>query len=615
MINLVPSQDRSKADEPEPGTVNGLIQARIDGRIGRRELIRRAAALGIAAPVVGVMLHATSDLAFGAPNPARAAAQTEGTIPANAPTEPTGAPQEGGVLTTGTIEEPDTLNPYVTQLVTATDILTGIMDPLMRYDSTQQLRPALAEGFEISPDGLTYTFRLRQGVTFHNGDAFGAQDVIDSWKMIMNPDFGAFDQQGWEKIVDITSPDPTTVVMTTKEVYAPFLSYVGGSTYISPVKELAKGPQAFKQEFGRAPVGTGPMTFVEWLPKQQIVVEKFPGYWGEAAKLDRVIVRILPDDNTQLVQLRTGEIQMAAGSGSISATRVDEALGLEGIALLEHPTLGWSHLDLKHVDFLRATKVRQALDFATPSKDIIEKLLKGRALPSVADQAPGTWAFNPNIQPRPYDPEQAKTLLAEVGLTPGEEGVLQGKVPTTDPNVLDGEVKPFEMEIWGLAGDSQTQQIVQVIAQSWNAIGVKTSPQFQDVSTIWGPEGYQFNEKMTACLYSWFNSNDPDVMFYWHSSQIPDSPTGTGGNLPAYFNQYNFQAEIDRLTAAGAAETDQEKRKQIYFQIQELLHQEVPVIFVYWGKAYPAVTTKLGGFWPSAYNRMLWNVQEWYLTQ
>ncbi len=323
----------------------------------------------------------------------------------------------------------------------------------------------------------------------------------------------------------------------------------------------------------------------------------------------------MPDDNTQLVQLRTGEIQMAAGVSAIGPTRVDEALAIEGVTVLEHPTGNWSHLDLKLIDFLRMTKVRQALDFATPTKDIIDKLLKGRAEICVADQQPGTWAFNPNIQPRPYDPEQAKALLAEAGLTQGSDGVWEGKVPTNDPQVGDGEVKKFEMEIWAPSGDTQVQQVVQVIAQSWNAIGVKSTPMFQDISTIWGPEGYQFTDKMTACLYSWINGNDPDDMFYWHSSQIPTSPTGTGGNIIAYFHKFNFQDEIDRLTAAGVAETDQEKRKQIYWQIQELLHEEVPNIFLYWAKDFPTLASNIGGFWPSAFNRLLWNVQDWYLTE
>jgi peptide/nickel transport system substrate-binding protein len=621
MVDLNPRPDRYGDTGPELDSVNGLIQARIDGAISRRQLLRRAAELAIAAPVVGVMLHATSDMAFGAPSQGRSRAivRAQGaTVPADAPTAPEGEPQAGGTLTIGTTEEPDTLNPYLTQLVTGNDITTGVFDSLLRYDSTQALVPNLAEEFAISDDGLTYTFTLREGVKFHNGDAFGPQDVIDTWKMIMNEEFAAFDTLGWDKVTDITSPDERTVVMTTTEVFAPFISYVGGSnsSVFSPVSELAKGPEYFKTEFGRnVIIGTGPVKFVEWTPKQQVVLEKNADYWGEQPHLDQVIIRFVPDDNTQLVQLRTNEIQGAIGAGSLSALRVDEALGIDGVTVLEHPSPGWSHLDLKFVYFLRNPLVRQALDFATPSQDIVDKLLKGRAVVAVADQQPGTWAFNPNIEPRPFDLEQAKELLTEAGLTQNAEGIWEGPVPGEDPLVLDGEVRPFDMQIWAISGDAQTQQIVQVIEQAWIQLGVKTTTHFQDVSTIWGPEGYQFDpETMTACLYAWYNGNDPDDMFYWHSSQIPDSPTGTGGNLLAYFNPFNFQAEIDELTERGVQETDQETRKEIYWEIQELLHEQVPVIFLYWAKLFPAIRSNVGGFWPSAFNRMLWNVQQWYLV-
>jgi peptide/nickel transport system substrate-binding protein len=320
------------------------------------------------------------------------------------------------------------------------------------------------------------------------------------------------------------------------------------------------------------------------------------------------------------VQLKTGELQMCASSGAISATRVDEALEIEGISVLEHATQAWNHLDLKHVDFLRMTKVRQALDFATPSQQIIDQLLKGRAAPSIADQAPGTWAFDETIQPRPYDLEQAKALLAEAGLTAGDDGVLQGPTPATDtkdPNAqpATGEVKPLEIELWYISGDSQSERIAQVIGASWNSIGIKTDLKSEAVSTIWGPEGYQFTDKMTAALYSWYNSNDPDDMFYWHSSQIPESPTGSGGNLPAYFFQYNFQEQIDDLTSRAAAETDQEQRKALYSEIQKLLHEEAPCIFIYWSKQFEATANNIGGFWPSAFNNLFWNVEQWYLTQ
>jgi peptide/nickel transport system substrate-binding protein len=619
MVDLIPRPDR----DPDLESVNGLIQARIDGVISRRELIRRAAALAIAAPVVGVMLHATSDMAYGAPSQGRTRAlarlaQQGSTVPADAPTAPEGEPKQGGSVTVGTTDEPDTLNPYLTQLVGGSDITTGVMDTLMRYDSTQTLIPALAESFEVSDDGLTYTFTLRQGVTFHNGDAFGPQDVIDTWKMIMNEDFAAFTTVGWDKVTDITAPDDHTVVMETSEVFAPFLAYVAteAGSAISPVSELGAGPDKFKTEFGRQRlIGTGPVKFTEWTPKQQVVLEKFADYWGEPAKLDQVILRFIPDDSTQLVQLRTGEIQMAVGAGSLGALRVDEALGIDGVRILEHPSPGWSHLDLKHVFFLRHPLVRQALDFATPSQDIVDKLYKGRAIRSVADQQPGTWAFNPNIEGRPFDIEQAKTLLAEAGLTQNASGNWEGKIPTDDPLVLDGELRPFEMELWAVSGDALIQQIIQVIEQAWNQAGIKTTANFQDVSTIWGPEGYQWvPDTMTACLYSWYNGNDPDDLAYWHSSQIPDSPTGSGYNGIAYFNKFNFQEEIDQLTEQAAAETNQEARKALYWQIQELLHEQVPVIFISWGKLFPALRDNIGGFWPSAFNRMLWNVQDWYLV-
>jgi peptide/nickel transport system substrate-binding protein len=636
MIRLTP-QPGEPIDAEKLESVEELIQARIDNRISRRSLISRALSLGIAAPVVGVMLHATSDMAYGAPTqrggtqPTRA--QAGQTTPVTGPTQPEGTMQEGGTVVVGVAEEPDFIHPYLSQTVTGFDVNSGIMDSLLQYDGNEQLNPSLATEFSVSDDGLTYTFKLRPGVTFHSGDAFTGQDVVDSWKMIMNPDFGAFQQLGWDKITDITLADNNmTVVMTTSEVYAPFLSTVGGggSSLIAPTAELAKGPEEFKQKFGREyMIGTGPMQFVEWKAKEQITLKRYDGYWGGKPHLDGVVYRIVPDTNTELVQLQTGEVQLVGSAGALGALDVEKALGYDNVTVLEHPTQGWTHLDLKHIDFLRITKVRQALDFATPKQQIIEQLLKNRVLPSIGDQAPGSWAYNPDIQPRPYDPDMAKQLLTEAGLTEADGG-WSGPVPAGtpraeggeyDPNAADpnapatGPVKPFDIEIWGLAGDEQNNRICQVIAQAWNEIGIKTEAKFEDTSTIWGPNGYQFTDKMTASLWGWFNSNDPDDMFYWHSSQVPKTPTGTGGNLPAYFFPYNFQAQIDDLTSRAAKEVDQEARKALYFQIQQLLFDEEPVIWIYWGKAFPVVAKNIGGFWPSAFTSLLWDVSKWYLTQ
>jgi len=641
VIRFNPNLDQPPVDPESLDDMNGLIQARIDRRISRRDLMRRAAQIGIAAPVVGVMLHATSDFAYGAPARSRNAAigrfADAQPLSVTGPTAPAGTPQQGGTLVCGTNEDIDTLHPWLTALVVGADVVSGICENLMKYDSNQKLVPVLAESYEASADGLVYTFKLRANVTFHNGDAFTAQDVIDSWKMIMNPAFGAIGQLSWDQITDMQAPDPHTVVMTTKAIYAPFISYLSSTgSNICPSKEMAKGVDSFKQQFGLAPVGTGSLKFVEWKAKEQVTLAAFDGYWGGRQKLDNVNVRIVPDDNTVMVQLQTGEIQLAGGAGALGSLHVDEALKNDKINVYQYPTFQWSHLDLKQTGHLRQTKVRQALDFATPTAQIISQLLKNRVTPSIGDQPPSSWAYDPDIQPRPYDLAQAAQLLTDAGLTK-QNGIWQGPTPADDavnengtpiaqasPGAtpvavgldLSGPVKPLEIELWSLSGDTQIQQIVQVIAASWTQLGIKVTPKFEDVSTLWGPNSYQWvATTMTAALYSWNNSVDPDDAYYWSSKQIPTNPLGTGGNALGYFHKFTFQQQIDELTAQATTTIDQNQRKAVYFQIQALLHEEVPCIFMYWNSAFPAVAKNIAGYWPSASNPLFWNVHDWSLVQ
>ncbi len=426
MIDLRPNADREEwAIGIEPDGINGLIQARIDGKLSRRELIKRATKLGFSTAVIGIMLHATSDRAFGAPRPSSMHVSTyQGSVtPATQPTAPPGSAVSGGTLVIGATDEPTTLNPWQSNQRITRDLSSGIFESLLAYDSTQQLQPALAESFSVSDDGLTYTFALRKGVKWHDGADFTAQDFIDSWTMNMNPDFASYDQQGWDKIVEPRA-EGSNVIVVTSEPFAPFISYVGGTHVLCPSSAMAAGPLAFKDQFGQSPIGTGPMKFVEWAQGEQIVLERNPDYWGGAPSLEQVIVRFLPDDNTQLAQLRSGEIQMAGGASALGPTRVDEALDIENIIVLEHQSLGWAHLDLKNIGFLRETPVRQALDFATPTQQIIDEVLRGRAVRAITDIAPGTPYFNDQIQPRPYDQDQARALLAEAGFI-DNNGVLE----------------------------------------------------------------------------------------------------------------------------------------------------------------------------------------------
>jgi peptide/nickel transport system substrate-binding protein len=620
MIRLIPRP----GSPVDPGTLNSidaLVQARIDKRISRRQLLERAGQLGLGAAVAGVMLRAAGDVdaapSSGTHGP-KMLRQDGAPVVVDGPTAPEGTRVEGGTLLLGGHGEPDTLHPYLTQLMIGFDMFSAPMEGLLGMDQDLAFIPKLATEYSISDDGTTYTFTLREGVKWHNGEDFVADDVINTWKIVNNPDFGTYNTFGWDLVTDVVaSEDGSQVTITTEEPYAPFLSQVG----IAPIvpSSAVADPQAFATDFGRMLIGTGPFKLEEWAPQQHISFVRNDDYWGEKAILDELIYKIVPDDNTLLVQLRTGEVQLASSDSAISAIRLKEALQIEGITILENPGPAWKHFDLKIIDHLRDPRVRQALDLATPKQQIIEQLLENNVLPSAADTTPNTWAWDPDLQPTPYDPERAKELLQEAGLTL-EDGVWVGPTPTPEPDIdvltdKNGPVKPLVIELWATSGETQNELILQVVAQAWEQIGVKTEQKFEDVSTIFGPEGYQFTEAMTAGLYSWYNASDPDNTWYWSSQYIPDTPTGSGGNVQSYFFPFNFQEEIDAIINPAVSELDQEKRKEAYFASQRLLNEQVPTIFLYWDKLFSAVANNVGGFLPTTFNSIFWNANQWYLVE
>jgi peptide/nickel transport system substrate-binding protein len=530
----------------------------------------------------------------------RAASQEELAVPTG-PTTPPGLPRSGVRLAIGSAREPDSLHPWLASSVAALDLLDGVMDGLLRYTAEGKLRPALATGFSISGDGLTYTFKLRQGVRYHNGEPFSGEDFVAAWELSRRSDFGVLNILGWQKIADVEVPDAETLIVTTSEPYAPFLSTVG-TTYLCPNSALAEGEDVFREIFETAPIGTGPFKVTSWEPGSGLHLDRWDEYWGAPALLDGIDCLTYPDTGAVLEALAAGEIAIAGGAGALPPERVDDLLAMPDITVFRHGTMNWQHIDLKQMAFLRETPVRQALDFATPRDAIIRDIMAGRATVAVADQAPESWAFNPDLEPRPYDLEQAAQLLDEAGLVPGDDGVRE----------RDG--KRFEIDLWGVEDDERARAILDLVAASWSEIGISTLVRTAPADELWGPLGYQFSDRMTACLYTWTNANDPDDLFYWHSSQIPTHPGGSGGNLPAFFYPFSFQEEIDRLTVDAASTLDFTQRQELYAEIQALLAEEVPVIFLYWEQAFPAARNDIGGFWPSAWTPLLWNASEWYIA-
>jgi peptide/nickel transport system substrate-binding protein len=511
-----------------------------------------------------------------------------------------GTPKQGGTLVIGNTEEPDYLNPVLYTLATSYDVVSAIDDPMAVIDNTGKLVPRLATSWEVAPDALTYTFHLRQGVTWQDGQPFTADDVKFTYESFVNPSVNSISTSGWSNIDRLDTPDPYTVVYHLKSIYAAFLETVAPQPLV-PRHILGKSKDFNKDPYNRMPIGTGPFQVTEWKSADHITLTAYPNYWGGKPKLDRIIFRIVPDQTTLLNQLKTGEVNLAYG---MNAQQIGDMQKISNHDLSNLAGLQWYHIDLKQVGFLRETVVRQALDYATPKKQIVQSILRGAGDVAYGDQSPISWAYEPNVTHHDYDIAKAKQMLADDGFTPGSDGTLQ-KGGT-----------PFVMTLYATSGDPVTQQAVQVIDSAWAQLGIKMNPPgFQDANALYSPNGPQFNKNMTGLLYSWYNTNDPSDTYFWNSSQIPTNPQGGGGNIICYYNKFSFQDQIDQLTNAQDATVDKAKRKEILSQIQKLLADQVPDIFLWWNHLISSSPKNFHGWLPAGVEAgYFWNAVDWYYT-
>jgi peptide/nickel transport system substrate-binding protein len=506
------------------------------------------------------------------------------------------ASSDSSTFIVGDTEEPDTLNPLITQLEVGSDVDSAVFDSLIKYDTSNNPYPVLATSYSYSRDGRTWTFHLRHGVKWADGVPFTSADVAYTYSAILNKKNNIFSTQGWDKIDKFSTPDDYTVTMHIKQAFAPFLVDIG-ATFILPKHILDKpGVDFNKGPYSRTPMGTGPYMVKEWKTADHITLIPNPYSWRGQPHFKQIIFKIVPNNNTELVQLQTGDLDMAR----VDASQVEQAKKISGKRLKSYDANAWYHIDLKQWGFIREKAVRQALDYATPKEAIIKGILHGYGTPAYADIDPNFKAYyNPNLPTHPYSLAKAAQLLASDGFTKGPGGILQ----------KGG--KPFNLTLWTISSDDIGQKIDTILKNLWARLGINVTLSSQGVNTIFGANGPQFTKDMTGINYSWFNGNDPSETYYWNSSQIPSSPTGAGGNDVGYYYRFDFQKQIDQLTNAADAAVDPAKRRQLLFQTQALLADEVPVIFLYWSDRFAVIPDNLTGYTPNPFGYLFWDVVNW----
>jgi peptide/nickel transport system substrate-binding protein len=437
-------------------------------------------------------------------------------------------------------------------------VTENIYETLVTYEDTStKVVPGLAESWTISPDGLTYTFKLRQGVKFHDGTDFNADAVVFNFERWMdksnkyhdaegypyyNDMFGGYKGDKTHAIASVKAVDPYTVEFKLTRTQAPFLANLGMSPFaIASPKAIEAGTLA------EHPVGTGPFKFVEWKRNDSITLEKNPDYWDKGyPKLDKVVFKVIPENTARLTALTSGEIDLMDGLSPEDVESVKENKELQ-LYLRPSMNVGYLAFNTEKKPFDNP-KVRQAIGHAINKKALIDAFYGGLAEPAKNPMPPSLWGHNDDIKDREYDLEKAKQLLKEAGLENGFK-VKFWAMPVARPYMPD------------------PQKIAEAIQQDLKKIGIET----EIVTMEWATYLEKTRKgEYDMCLLGWNGDNgDPDNFLY----TLLDKNTIDGNNIPRYASE-----EAHQLLEKAQTSSNQDERTSLYKKAQEVIFNDAPMI-------------------------------------
>jgi peptide/nickel transport system substrate-binding protein len=480
------------------------------------------------------------------------------------------AAQPAGTLVVGLVAEPVNLDPPQVTDLNSNRVGRRVVETLVTFpEESTQVVPGLAESWTISKDGLQYTFKLRRGITFHDGTPLNAEAVKFSIERQINPNHPAYKLGkypfanfffGNVKAVEVLSEERVAFLLN--EPRASFLSILtaGAASIVSPTAVMKWGP-----DYPTHPVGTGPFRFASWDRGQRVVLEKNPTYWKYPVKVERVIYRPIVEDQARLTELLTGTLDVIVG---VPADFVSQLEQNAKITLLKQVGAHVWYLGMNNQKKpFDDKRVRQALNYAVNKDAIVKDVLKGTGASSRGPVLPGTWGADPALKAYPYDPERAKKLLAEAGYPNGFSTTLW--VPESG----SGMQAPVAMST--------------VMQSNLKAVGVNVSLQTME----WGAYLAKLRTKEQELFaLSWMaGTEDPDMVMYplLHSSQW----TPVGPNRALYKN-----ARFDALLQQARLTTDQAKRAQLYKEAQRILVDDAPWVFVDHEIQIAALSKRVQGF-------------------
>jgi peptide/nickel transport system substrate-binding protein len=501
-------------------------------------------------------------------------------------------PAFGGQYTEGVTGAPARINPLFAGQNDADQSLAALVfSGLTRLDDEGRPFPDLAQSWEPSADGRSYTFRLRQGVVWHDGDAFDADDVVFTYGLLKSPSLPS--PPPLARVLaeaSVTKVDALTVRIDLPQPYAPLPVYL--STGILPRHLLeAQAASLYDSPFNQRPIGTGPYRIEQLSPDRAVLVANAAYHFGQPY-LQRLELRFFRDDGALMGALRRREIDGAFFHGGVGAGDYAYLAGRKDLRLsfLGSGEVTFVYFNLRNPLF-QDRRVRQALLYAVERDALVAEYLPEQAQRADSPLANGTWAATNSMSRYGSDASLADLLLNEAGWR------LSGGIRTSGARRLS-----FTL---ATNNDPVRVAIAQALAEEWKAIGVDVKVEAGGttalVRDLLEPRAYE------AALFAYQAEADPDPYAAWHSSQT----TSSGRNISMLSD-----ARFDRLLEDARRESSPERRAQLYREFQELFAQEVPAIPLLSSTALYVQKTAVKGARPGYLDNpgaRFWQVQDWYL--
>ncbi|MGM0601776.1 MAG: ABC transporter substrate-binding protein [Bacillota bacterium] len=462
-------------------------------------------------------------------------------------------PEYGGTLIYAQGADADALDPHMTTLGNSADVIVNVFDGLVRFKSgTTEIEPALATDWEVSDDGLEYVFHLREGVEFHDGTPFNAEAVVFDIERQLDPEHpyyleGAYPYAGFSlgMIEKVEEVDEYTVKFTLEDPYAPFLKNLAmfATMIASPEAVKEYGEDIFKH-----PVGTGPFEFVEWVRDDHITLKANEDYWDGRPYLDELIFTVIPNNQTRLLELEEGNIHVMEG---LNPTDVERVVESDNLDLLEAPGLNIGYIALHNEKEPFDNKmVRKAMNYAINKEEIAKYLMGGQATPAKGPLSPTIWSYDDTLEGYPYNPEKAKSLLKGAGYGDGFEFTLRTYSAPRAYNPVGS-------------------RLATAVQQYLSEVGIKANIEQLEWGTYIeeGKAG-----KHTAAFFGWIADNgDPDNFLNVFFNSANQGST----NRAFYTNP-----KVDDLLEQAQQITDEDKRERIYKQVQGIIVDDAPFVFL-----------------------------------